>query len=161
MPGAITAIKMFINSYTHPNFGGPLISFLPPFQSHLHIAESRENRRTNEPLAVISLRRTGWREYSLASARRTSFFTIWSCSPPLPRIVTAVNSEVSSASAKVSGSSSWSMEGEGEGRRREGGGEGEGSACCLYISQLRYYERREFRLTARRLRMSGMIVVCM
>lgn len=121
--------------YSSPFFAGPFFPFLPAFQSHAKSQSLENTEERNEPLAAISLRRTGWREYSLASARRTSFFTIWSYSPPLPRIVAAANSEVSSASAEVSGSSSWSVEGEGEGRRRVGGGEGEGSACCLNIGQ--------------------------
>lgn len=59
------------------------------------------------------------------------------------------------------GSSSWSREGEGEGRRRVGGGEGEGSACCFVLFLLVSLSDcvlSGLGLTARRLRMRGMVV---
>lgn len=90
----------------------PLLLF--PHSSFPIVSHSRESRNIeHEPLAVISLRRMGWREYSLASARRTSFFTICSYTPPLPRRA-AVISGVSCASAIESSRFSESVDGEGD-----------------------------------------------
>ena len=75
------------------------------------------------PFAAMSVLLIGVLEYSLASARRTSFFTIWSWVLPPP----------SSSLAPVGPSmSSWTeeaSEAEGDRRRRTGGGEGSASAC--------------------------------
>ena len=70
----------------------------------------------------------GWRAYSLASARRTSFLTIcWLLLSPswvLPSIVVSLSTLLSIEDAS---------DADGERRRRVGGGEpvGEASACCL------------------------------
>ncbi len=75
------------------------------------------------PLAVMSARRIGCREYSLASASRTSFLTI--CSLLLPSWV----SPSSPVSPSMFSSMEEASEAEAERRRRVGGGVGEASAC--------------------------------
>ena len=75
------------------------------------------------PLAVMSARRIGWREYSLASARRMSFLTI--CSWLLPFWL-SLSRPVSSSTFSFTEEAS---EAEGDRRRRAGGGDGEASAC--------------------------------
>ncbi len=71
----------------------------------------------------MSERRMGWREYSLARARRTSFLTIcsWLLEPWL--------SASRAVSPTMFSSTEEAEEAEGERRRRVGGGEGEASAC--------------------------------
>ncbi len=89
----------------------------------------------NEPFAVISVRRTGCREYSLASAKRTSFFTICSNAAPPPAPPAAMAAAVSSSSSWSSSAPQiWDGMGGGECRRRVGGGEGEGSACWFLFN---------------------------
>ena len=81
------------------------------------------------PLALMSARRRGCREYSLASARRTSFLTICSCE------LAAVWWVSPSSWVEPSAEAGDEAREEGLRRRRAGGGEGEASAC--WESQLR------------------------
>ena len=74
----------------------------------------------------MSARRRGCLEYSVARAKRTSFFTIWSCD------VAPLLSASESPSECVGSSASESSEGgDSLRRRRVGGGGGDGSACYL------------------------------
>lgn len=74
------------------------------------------------PFAVISARRSGWRVNSVASARRTSFFTIWSKEPLAPSPSKLPDASMSSSETSEEPSLRW----------REEGGEGDGSASCSY-----------------------------
>lgn len=85
------------------------------------------------PLAVISDLRIGCLEYSLASARRTSFLTIWSWLLPAPWVSpsTAVPSSYASLPDDTAG--------DDDARRRVGGGDGEASVS--YTESRKYFGR--------------------